>query len=55
MDHSFAGGFGAVNYSAHSLLSIVVIVGWEWVPFAVLILLQALRSLNPEQVGSRPP
>ena len=32
------------------LLSIALIVGWEWTPFAVLILLPALQSLNPEQV-----
>jgi sorbitol/mannitol transport system permease protein len=32
------------------MLSIVVIVGWEWTPFAVLILLPALHSLNPEQM-----
>jgi sorbitol/mannitol transport system permease protein len=31
------------------LLSIVVIVAWEWTPFAVLILLPALQSLNPNQ------
>ena len=44
-------GFGAIEFfSRMPLLSIVVIVGWEWTPFAVLILLPALQSLNPEQV-----
>jgi sorbitol/mannitol transport system permease protein len=44
-------GFGAIEFFAHMpLLSIVLIVAWEWTPFAVLILLPALQSLNPEQV-----
>ena len=44
-------GLGAIEYFSHMpLLSIVLIVGWEWTPFAVLILLPALQSLNPEQV-----
>jgi sorbitol/mannitol transport system permease protein len=44
-------GFGAIEFfSRMPLLSIVLIVGWEWTPFAVLILLPALQSLNPEQV-----
>jgi sorbitol/mannitol transport system permease protein len=47
-------------FSRAPLLSIAVIVAWEWIPFAVLILLPALQSLNPEQVeaarldGARP-
>ena len=44
-------GFGAIEFfSRMPLLSIVLIMGWEWTPFAVLILLPALQSLNPEQV-----
>jgi sorbitol/mannitol transport system permease protein len=33
----------------YPLLSIVVIVSWEWIPFATLILLTALQSLDEEQ------
>ncbi|MCB1516313.1 MAG: sugar ABC transporter permease [Hyphomicrobiaceae bacterium] len=36
--------------SQHSLLSIVVIVSWEWLPFATLILLTAIQSLDQEQL-----
>jgi len=44
-------GIGSIEYFSRApLLSIVAIVSWEWVPFAVLILLPALQSLNPEQV-----
>jgi sorbitol/mannitol transport system permease protein len=44
-------GFGAIDFFSRApLLSIVLIVAWEWTPFAVLILLPALQSLNPEQV-----
>ena len=32
------------------LFSIVVIVAWEWLPFATLILLTALQSLDQEQM-----
>ena len=32
-------------FGSMPLLSIVVIVAWEWTPFAVLILLPALQSL----------
>jgi sorbitol/mannitol transport system permease protein len=32
------------------LLSVVLIVAWEWLPFATLILLTALQSLSEEQV-----
>ena len=42
-------GLGAVEFFAHlPLVSIALIVAWEWTPFAVLILLPALQSLNPE-------
>ncbi len=32
------------------LLSIIIIVSWEWMPFAFLILLTALQSLDQEQL-----
>lgn len=32
------------------MLSLVVIVSWEWIPFAALILLTALQSLDTEQL-----
>jgi sorbitol/mannitol transport system permease protein len=42
-------GLGTVDFFANMpLLAIVVIVAWEWTPFAVLILLPALQSLNKE-------
>jgi sorbitol/mannitol transport system permease protein len=44
-------GLGTIEFfSRMPMLSIVLIVGWEWTPFAVLILLPALHSLNPEQI-----
>lgn len=44
-------GLGTVEFFSHApLFSIVLIVAWEWTPFAVLILLPALQSLNPEQI-----
>jgi sorbitol/mannitol transport system permease protein len=48
----FAGLFGLppVDWFANlPLTSIVVIVSWEWVPFATLILLTAIQSLDHEQ------
>ena len=42
-------GLGTVEFFAHlPLVAIALIVAWEWTPFAVLILLPALQSLNPE-------
>jgi sorbitol/mannitol transport system permease protein len=44
-------GFTPVDWFAHlPLLSIIVIVSWEWLPFATLILLTALQSLSEEQI-----
>ena len=44
-------GLGPVEFfSQMPLLSIVLIVTWEWTPFAVLILLPALQSLDQGQV-----
>ncbi len=45
--------FGAQPYdflSQSPLLSIIVIVAWQWLPFATLILLTAVQSLSSEQL-----
>ena len=34
----------------HSLLSIIMIVSWQWLPFATLILITAIQSLDSEQL-----
>ena len=34
----------------YPLLSIIIIVAWQWLPFATLILLTALQSLDGEQI-----
>ena len=36
--------------SQHSLESIILIVSWQWLPFATLILLTAVQSLDREQL-----
>lgn len=36
--------------SQHSMLSIIIIVSWQWLPFATLILLTATQSLDSEQL-----
>ncbi len=36
--------------SQTSLLSIILIVSWQWLPFATLILLTAIQSLDREQL-----
>ncbi|KEQ06269.1 MULTISPECIES: carbohydrate ABC transporter permease [Pseudorhizobium] len=36
-------------FAQYPLLSIVIIVAWQWLPFATLILLTALQSLDSEQ------
>jgi sorbitol/mannitol transport system permease protein len=36
-------------FAQYPLLSIVIIVAWQWLPFATLILLTALQSLDLEQ------
>lgn len=52
----FAYGAAAVgaepfDFLAHApLLSIIFIVAWQWLPFATLILLTALQSLDSEQL-----
>ena len=36
-------------FAAFPLFSIILIVAWQWLPFATLILLTALQSLDSEQ------
>jgi sorbitol/mannitol transport system permease protein len=44
-------GFAPIDFfSEIPLLSIVIIVAWQWLPFATLIFLTALQSLNSEQL-----
>lgn len=43
-------GLGVVDWFADvPLLSIILIVSWQWIPFALLILLTAMQSLDNEQ------
>ncbi|MFM2263037.1 MAG: hypothetical protein RI959_1713 [Pseudomonadota bacterium] len=34
----------------HPLLSVIVMVSWQWLPFATLIFMTALQSMNREQI-----
>ncbi|EJN00533.1 sugar ABC transporter permease [Phyllobacterium sp. YR531] len=44
-------GFAPVDWFAQvPLFSIILIVAWQWLPFATLILLTALQSLDGEQI-----
>ena len=46
--HAF--GFAPIDWFAqYPMAAIVIIVSWEWLPFAVLILLTAVQSLDGEQ------
>ena len=36
-------------FAQYPLLSLIIIVAWQWLPFATLILLTALQSLDEEQ------
>jgi sorbitol/mannitol transport system permease protein len=36
-------------FTDYPLLSVIVIVSWEWIPFSFLILVTALKSLDQEQ------
>ncbi|MDB5527615.1 MAG: sugar transporter permease [Devosia sp.] len=36
-------------FAQYPLLSVIIIVAWQWLPFATLILLTALQSLSEEQ------
>ncbi|MEM9011727.1 MAG: sugar ABC transporter permease [Pseudomonadota bacterium] len=44
------GGDPVVWLTDYAMLSIVLIVAWQWLPFATLILLTAIQSLDSEQV-----
>ena len=44
-------GFTPIDwFSDVPLLSVIIIVAWQWLPFATLILLTALQSLSEEQI-----
>lgn len=44
-------GLGAIDWFADfPLLAIIIIVSWAWLPFALLILLTAIQSLDHEQL-----
>ncbi|MEL6382531.1 MAG: sugar ABC transporter permease [Cyanobacteria bacterium J06626_18] len=44
-------GLGAIDWFGDlPLLSIIIIVSWEWLPFALLILLTAIQSLDTDQL-----
>lgn len=44
-------GLPAIDwFSSYPLLSIIIIVAWQWLPFALLILLTAMQSLDDDQV-----
>ncbi|KAM3107254.1 carbohydrate ABC transporter permease [Phormidesmis sp. 146-33] len=44
-------GLGAIDWFAdYPMLSVILIVSWEWLPFALLILLTAIQSLDDEQI-----
>ena len=44
-------GFPAIDwFGSLPLTSIIIIVSWEWLPFAFLILLTALQSVDQEQL-----
>jgi sorbitol/mannitol transport system permease protein len=44
-------GLGVIDwFSAMPLGSIIMIVSWQWIPFATLILLTAMQSLDREQM-----
>ena len=59
MMHPIYGVFGAAAaafglqpvdwFASYPLASVVAIVSWEWLPFALLILLTAVQSLDSEQ------
>ncbi len=49
---SLARGVGATPvdwFADHPMASVIVIVSWQWLPFALLILLTAVQSLDHEQ------
>jgi sorbitol/mannitol transport system permease protein len=43
-------GFAPVTWlQSYPLFSVIIIVSWQWLPFATLILLTALQSLDEDQ------
>ena len=46
----FFGGTPIDWFAHYPLFSIILIVAWQWLPFATLILLTALQSLDQEQM-----
>ena len=59
MMHPIYGVFGAIAhglglepidwFAEYPMASVILIVSWEWLPFALLILLTAVQSLDHEQ------
>ncbi|MBC7800800.1 MAG: sugar ABC transporter permease [Gemmatimonadaceae bacterium] len=59
MMHPIYGVFGSIArglglppvdwFADYPMLSVIVIVSWQWLPFALLILLTAVQSLDHEQ------
>ncbi len=57
--HPVSGVFSAVSkslglttidwFTNYPLLSIIIIVSWQWLPFAILLIMTALQSLDLEQ------
>ena len=46
-----AFGFAGYDFLGQSpLMSVIIMVAWQWLPFATLILLTALQSLDREQL-----
>ena len=44
-------GLGAIDWFADfPLVAIIIIVSWQWLPFALLILLTAIQSLDTDQM-----
>jgi len=46
---SLFGFSPVVWFTTYPMLSVIMVVSWEWLPFASLILLTALQSLDEEQ------
>jgi sorbitol/mannitol transport system permease protein len=44
------GGTAVDWFADHPMLSLVIILSWEWLPFSLLILLTAMQSLDQEQL-----
>ena len=44
-------GLGPIDWFIHvPMLSIIIIVSWQWIPFATLILLTSLQSVDKDQI-----